>query len=391
MAGACGDGLVSAPRLPHEDDDMLATVAAFTRALRQRGMSVPSDAVVEFVRALALLGVPELYLAGRSTLVRRYEDFAVYDETFREFFGVPAADEPSSPPDTPTRPRAELVAGDDDGDGELMDMGAASLTARLREKRFADCTEAELEAIRLLMASLTLKPPRRTTRRRVAAKRGALDVRRTLRASLRTGGDPVNRVRRDRVSVERPIILMLDVSGSMSPYSRALLMFAHAALNNHPAWEAFCFGTRLTRLTDALKAADLRDTLDAIGHLVHDRDAGTRIGQSLRQFLQNPRYAGLARGAVVIFCSDGLEIGDPDLLRSQMRRLRRLAHQIIWLNPLKEDPRYRPIARGMAAALPSIDVLASGHDFRSFEQLAALLDSTLAAPNAAPIGAIAAA
>jgi uncharacterized protein with von Willebrand factor type A (vWA) domain len=162
-------------------------------------------------------------------------------------------------------------------------------------------------------------------------------------------------------------VLVLDVSGSMAEYSRALLLFAHAVLRADPHWEAFCFGTRLTRLTRPLGAADADDALRRAAAEVFDWDAGTRIGESLRDLLR--RHARAVRGAVVVVCSDGLETGDPELLREQAERLSRLAHAVVWLNPLQESEAYAPIARGMQAALPYVDVFASGHNLESLEEL----------------------
>jgi uncharacterized protein len=156
----------------------------------------------------------------------------------------------------------------------------------------------------------------------------------------------------------------------MADYSRALLGFAHAALRADRRWEAFCFGTRLTRVTAALSKTRPDEALAQAAETVVDWDGGTRIGASLKAFLDGYGHAGLARGAVVVVCSDGLDVGDPALLGEQMARLARLAHSVVWLNPLKEDPAYEPLARGMRAALPHVDVFASGHDLASLEAFA---------------------
>jgi uncharacterized protein with von Willebrand factor type A (vWA) domain len=160
----------------------------------------------------------------------------------------------------------------------------------------------------------------------------------------------------------------------MSDYSRALLVFAHAALRADRRWEAFCFGTRLTRVTHALAASKPDEALRLATVEVVDWDGGTRIGDALKTFLDRYGHAGLARGAVVVVCSDGLDTGDPVVLAEQMARLGRLARKVVWLNPLKENPAYEPLARGMAAALPFVDVFASGHNLASLEELGAQLD-----------------
>ncbi|MFM8944037.1 MAG: vWA domain-containing protein [Actinomycetota bacterium] len=198
-------------------------------------------------------------------------------------------------------------------------------------------------------------------------------MRATLRRSLRTEGEPFRRAWRARGTRARPIVLLLDVSGSMTPYARALLHFGYAAMAAGRRVEVFCFGTRLTRVTRSLAARDPDRAVRDIGALVEDWEGGTRIGESLRSLLDGWSQRAALRGAVVVLCSDGLERGEPDVLRSQMARLRRLAHRVVWANPLKGDPRYEPLARGMAAALPSIDVFLSGHNLESLEELTAAI------------------
>jgi uncharacterized protein with von Willebrand factor type A (vWA) domain len=168
-------------------------------------------------------------------------------------------------------------------------------------------------------------------------------------------------------------VLLLDVSGSMAPYSRALLQFAFAAMAAGRRVEVFVFGTRLTRVTRTLRTRNPDRALHEIGRLVQDWEGGTRIGESLKSLLDGWSQRAALRGAVVVLCSDGLERGDPELLRAQMARLRRLAHRLVWVNPLKGSPRYEPLARGMAAALPSVDVFLSGHNLERVEELARVL------------------
>ena len=192
---------------------------------------------------------------------------------------------------------------------------------------------------------------------------------------MRTGGEPMERAWRSRRPRRRPLVLLLDVSGSMASFSRPLAIFAHAAVRGRERVEAFCFGTRLTRLTPALAVRDPDEALRRAAEEVADWDGGTRIGEALKRFLDGWGHAGLARGAVVLICSDGLDVGDPEVLARQMERLSRLAHRVVWLNPLKENPEYAPLARGMHAALPYVDVFRSGHDLASLESVAAALES----------------
>jgi hypothetical protein len=340
--------------------EAVETVVRFGHALRAAGLPVGPDRVASFSRAAALLPPGELYWAGRATLLSRPEQTEVYDALFAAFFGPPEAK-----PGPPMRVKVEMQAE--------ADVGLASATELLKEKSFSRCSREELSQLAELMACIDLSVPRRRTRRRESARAGTPDLRRTLRRSFRTGGDPLERAWRRRRRRPRRLILLLDVSGSMDAHSRALVMFAHAALRSDRRWEAFCFGTRLTRVTRQLEGSDPDAALTRAAAEVVDWDGGTRIGESLKRFLDEYGHSGLARGAVVVLCSDGLEVGDPELLAEQMARLHRLAYRVVWLNPLQEDPAYEPLARGMKAALPSVDVFASGHSLASLEEVGAAL------------------
>jgi uncharacterized protein with von Willebrand factor type A (vWA) domain len=248
----------------------------------------------------------------------------------------------------------------------------ASPVEVLKERSFARCSPEELAQLAALMERLRIEAPRRRSRRRRPAARGVPDLRRTLRRSFHTGGEPVERAWRERRRVRRRLVFVLDVSGSMADYSRGLMLFAHTALRADPRWEAFCFGTRLTRVTGALAAAGVDEALRRAAEEVVDWNAGTRIGDSLARL--NARHASIIRGSVVVICSDGLDVGEPELLRTQMARLSRLAYAVVWINPLHEYAGYEPLARGMAAALPSIDLFAAGHNLASLEAVAAQLE-----------------
>jgi uncharacterized protein with von Willebrand factor type A (vWA) domain len=336
------------------------TLTRFGRRLRDAGLEVGTGRIAEFCRAAALLPPGDLYWAGRATLLARSADIPVYDEAFEAFFGPPTE---VKPPPAVVRIRSDAKAK----------TALASDMELLKDKSFARCSEAELAALAKLMQGLPLVLPERRSRRRESSRSGSPDLRRTLRRSFRTGGEPVDRAWRQRRRDRRRLVLLLDVSGSMDAYSRALMMFAHAALRSGRRVEAFCFGTRLTRLTRSLAAADADVALAQAAAEVVDWDGGTRIGESLKIFLDEHGHGGLARGAVVLICSDGLEVGDPELLAEQMARLGRLAHRTVWLNPLQEDPKYEPLARGMKAALPYIDHFTSGHSFASLEELSLTL------------------
>jgi len=329
--------------------DELERLVAFARALRNEGLPVGPGRVVDFCRAAAAVPADHLYWAGRLTLVSRPEEIPVYDRVFR---GVLEEE----PPPAPVTVVEEEVA-------------LASREELLRTKSFADLTREELVELAALMQRLRLNVPTRRTRRRERARRGDPDLRRTLRRSFRTGGEPVERAWRARHRRRRRLVLLLDVSGSMADYSRALVLFARAALQADARWEAFCFGTRLTRVTRALAAADPKEALRRAADEVVDWNGGTRIGDAVRALART----NVVRGSVVVICSDGLDVGEPELLRAEMARLGRLAHRVVWLNPLKEDAAYEPLARGMRAALPHVDVFLSGHNLASLEAVGAEL------------------
>lgn len=343
-------------------------LVSFGRALRDNGLSVGTGRINDFCRAASLVPPEDLYWAGRGTLVAKRDDIPVYDAVFRAFFGedLPAPPEQERPQMTVTTSGSESKQGEasEEVEPELL---LASTIEILKEKSFARCTNEELAQLAELMARVRLAVPKRRSRRRQKAKAGTPDLRQTIRRSFRTGGDPVERRWTERRLRRRRLVLFLDVSGSMASYSRALLVFAHAALKADPRWEAYCFGTRLTRLTRVLGKTDPDEALRQAASEVFDWDGGTRIGESLKRFLMTSPE--IARGSVVIICSDGLEVGDPRLLAEQMARLSRLAYRIIWLNPLKEDPAYEPLARGMSACLPYVDLFISGHNLASLEGL----------------------
>jgi uncharacterized protein len=330
--------------------DEVTRLVSFARALRDEGIAADPARVIEFCRAAALLGPQDLYWAGRLTLCSREEDIPVYDRVFH-----------AQLEEVPPRTRVVQLVHEE--------TSLASERELLREKSFAEMTDDELAAVAALMRQLRLFPSLRRTRRREPARAGAPDLRRTLRRSFRTAGEPVERAWQRRRRKPRRLVLLLDVSGSMADYSRALLLFAHAAIRADARWEAFCFGTRLTRVTSALARADADEALRRASAEVFDWSGGTRIGDAVRGLIATQ----MARGAVVVICSDGLDVGDPDVLRESMARLGRLAHRVVWLNPLKEDPAYAPLARGMQAALPHVDAFLGGHNLASLESIGAAL------------------
>jgi uncharacterized protein with von Willebrand factor type A (vWA) domain len=272
----------------------------------------------------------------------------------------------------------QVPATDPDGDGrqEEAALGLMASDAEvLRHKSFTACTPEELAALRRIMTRIRLTPPRRRTRRTIAGRSGRVpDLRRTVRESLRMHGEPAELFWRRRKVRLRPLILILDVSGSMADYSRHLLQFAYSAKRATARVEVFCFGTRLTRITRALDHRRPDAALELAAKAVFDWEGGTRIGDSLDAFVRGWGRRGLCRGGIVVICSDGLDRGDPGVLATAMERLSRLSHQVVWMNPHKGDNAdFRPSTLGMMVAAPHIDLLLSGHDLASLEELAARL------------------
>jgi uncharacterized protein with von Willebrand factor type A (vWA) domain len=347
-------------------------VVGLAGSLRAAGVPVGTGRILSFAEASRHVAPPDLYWAARATLVSRREDIAALDRAFQEAFGVA----PPEPRRQVVRDRmqqvvapSELRIAGEAGEGDAMS-NMASPVENLRRKDFSACTPDEIALLGRLMTRMRLRAPERRTRRRRPARAGDPDLRRTLRRAMRTGGEPIDRAWRRRRRQRRRLLLVLDVSGSMSTYSRALAMFAHAALRSGPDWEAFAFGTRLTRMTRALAAADPDAAFAAAAAEVTDWDGGTRIGSSIKRLCDEWGRSRVVRGAVCVILSDGLDVGDPVLLGEQMERLSRLAHHVIWLNPLKGGAGYEPLAQGMAAALPHIDVFRPGHNLQSLEEVA---------------------
>ncbi len=363
----------------HGEGDRLAV--AFAHVLRGAGLDVPVGSVVGFAQALGALGVQHqrpVYWAGRATLVPRPEDVATYDRAFAAFWlgeGAPPAERSEV---------ATLTLLTDDGDVDAPAPPTApaeppgptvtvrySPTEVLRHKDFAECSPSELAEARRLMSDLRLRAALRRSRRMQPARRarGRPDLRRTVRTALRAGGEPVRRAHLESGRRARRVVLLCDVSGSMEPYARALLRFLHAAVASGSRVEAFALGTRLTRLTRQLSARDPDAALRQAATAVVDWSGGTRLGEGLRAFNDGWGVRGLARGAVVVILSDGWDRGDPQVLAGEMARLRRVAHRVVWVNPLKASPGYAPLARGMAAALPYVDDFVEGHSVASLENL----------------------
>lgn len=364
-----------------------ADPVAFGARLRAEGIEVPVSAVLMWVEALGTVGTqrPEdVYWAGRATLVRRPEDRPAFDTAFADFFlGVDPTDAPQdttpavgADPQEPEEQPRSTDSGDEGGDEtdpETPEQLRWSRMEVLSHRDLAGCSPDELEELWAALATMRLRPARRRSRRRRRAGRGEIDVRRTVRAAMARGGEPVQSLHRAPTTRPRRIVLLVDVSGSMEPYARALLRFGHAAVQSGRNVEVFAFATRLTRLTRELATRDPDAALARVAASAQDISGGTRLGEALAEFNGAWGVRGTARGAEVVIVSDGWDRGDPDVLGEQMARLHRVAHRVVWVNPLKASPGYAPLAAGMAAALPHVDDFVEGHSLASLEELATLL------------------
>jgi hypothetical protein len=357
---------------------------AFAVVLRQRGIAVPLGSLALYVDALGALGLGSrdaVYWAGRAALIRRPEDQATYDAAFEQFWlGGPGAAAAMARIIPVVVPTALEVPDDEPLDGDATERGPRhvvrySAVETLRHKDFAAYTPADFAEAGVLLDALRVRAAGQRSHRRRPTRRHAShpDLRRTVRRAMRTDGEAISLAFREPGHRVRRLVLLLDVSGSMEAYSRALLRFAHAAVLARGRVEVFALGTRLTRLSRQLRTRDPDAALAAAARAVPDWSGGTRLGSGLRAFNDEWGVPGLARGAIVVICSDGWDRGDPDALGEQMARLHRVAHRVVWVNPLKATPGYLPLARGMAAALPWIDEFVEGHSLEALERLAAVI------------------
>jgi uncharacterized protein with von Willebrand factor type A (vWA) domain len=366
-------------------DAITRHVVTFGRVLHEAGLEIGPGRVADALRALDAVDLTrqsDVFFALRQTFVSRRDELELFDRAFSAWFlrapVVPPVRQKSMVDQAvkvSESPIDRLRLGDEEEEpgGDPLELGA-SAHELLRDKDFADLTGDELRLVRRLIQQLAKQRPRRASRRLVADRRGdSLDMRRLIRASLRTGGDAVERPYRARKDVPRKLVVLCDVSGSMDSYARALLLFLHAVVGTGRGVEAFAFGTRLSRLTPSLATRDAEAALDACTAAVVDWGSGTRIGASLREFNEVYGKRALSRGAIVVIVSDGWERDDPDLVGREMARLARAAYAIVWVNPLKGNPAYQPLAGGMRAALPYVDRFLAGHNLRSLEELATVL------------------
>ena len=379
--------------------DLPAFAGAFSRRLHEAGVPTTAERAARFAQALELVrpvSRRRLYWTARGVLVTDQAHVRAFDSVFASVFGArsPAAEfEPEEPATTAAatserspagqvRNREGVVtegglsgapSGEEAGDDDLRDVlvpVTASDEEVLRSKHFDALAPGELAQLYRLMERLDVATPRRRTRRGERHRRGErIDMRRTLRGSIRTGGDPIRLAHRRRRVVQRRMVLLCDISGSMEPYARAYLQFLTCAAGSGPNAEAFVFATRLTRLTRSLRSRSPERAIQRAAAAAPDWSSGTRIGDALKEFNDRHGRRGMARGALVVILSDGWERGNPALVAREMERLSRLAHRIVWVNPRASAAGFSPRAGGMAAALPYCDALLSGHSLDALDEV----------------------
>lgn len=368
---------------PTPAPDVRGPAVVFVEALRRAGLSVPVGCTVTFVRALGEVDASLLsavYWTGRATLLTRPEDVEVYDAVFAAFWGRTQARVLRQV----TEPERVTLALDDGEDPDAADPGTDdeddqpvisvrySAQESLRHRDFAECSADEMAEIHRLISRMGTAAARQESRRRRAARHGhgRIDLGRTLRHALLEGGEATRLATTDPGSRPRRLVLLADVSGSMETYARPLVRFVHAAVVGRARVEAFTIGTQLTRITRELSSRDPDAAAVRASDAVADWSGGTRLGEMIGRFNDEWGVRGMARGAVVVILSDGWDRGDPEEMAEQMQRLARVAHRIVWVNPLKASPGYEPLARGMAAALPFVDTFIEGHSLAALEDLA---------------------
>jgi hypothetical protein len=356
----------------HEPDELLL---GFSRALRAAGVPVTMDRAQSFLAAVAVVGLDDqraTYWAGRATLCASPDDLDRYDQVFTAWFVEQDTNgRRQQPQELPPTPQASLDELEVEGGGEVDDDPLRAQASAIEVLRHRDIGEmSPLEKARLAQMFEQLRPraPWRRARRRTGWHRGEIDAERTMRRMLARMGEPAEIAWRRRARRPRRVVLLVDVSGSMSPYADALLRLAHRFMRTSAA-EVFTIGTRLTRVTRAMRLRDADRAIIAAGETVPDWSGGTRLGETLRIFLDRWGQRGLARGAVVVIFSDGWERGDTALLSEQMRRLHALAHRVVWVNPHVGKEGYQPVQQGIVAALAHVDDFVAGHSLATFQEL----------------------
>ncbi len=354
----------------------------FAQELRLSGLSVGTDDVLSFCQGVSKLDPSDLvdvYWSGRSTLVKRKDHLDIYTRIFRRFF---LNEENNKAQDikmkfkSSTNTQAvldipDVESGSPGSAEEEIKMGLVSSTSEIyRNKSFKECNPEELASLRRMISKFKLSPPKRVTRRISSNSKGSkIHMRKMLRELMRRHGEikEISYIQRNKKL--RPLIFILDVSGSMADYSRNLIHLAYSARRANSRVEVFCFGTRLTRITKSLEKRNPDEAMRIAGETVLDWDGGTRIGESINSFIKGWGRDGMSRGAIIVICSDGLDRGDPKILEEAMSDLSRLSYKIIWMNPHKGGAiKFEPNTLAMIVCDPFIDLVVSGHNLESLEQ-----------------------
>ncbi len=374
--------------------DLLPVLVRFIGRLRVAGVAASPDRVHAFVAALDQLGAgdpADVYWAGRVTLCGDLLDVRRYDRIVAEVFGGRARGAEQHPLVEMVRAGGDTGSGsgDEDSDADVLPLAAdASRVERLRHADIAALSDEDRADLHRLLTRFRLPGEQRPTRRHRRAARGGIDRRRTVRAMLAAGGEPARLVHQRHRTRPRDVVVLADVAGSMATHAEALLRFAHATVRGHDGTvEVFTLGTRLTRVTRELGLRDPDQAMRAVGRRVEDWSGGTRLGETLRAFLDDWGQRGTARGAVVVILSDGWERGEVELLGDQVARLARLAHRVVWANPRAGREGFAPTAAGMAAALPHCDALLPATTLAELEHLASVVLGAATATAQAQQGA----
>ncbi len=367
----------------HEADEILL---GFTRALRAAGLGVTHDRATSFLRAAAMVGADDpaaTFRAGRATLCAGPDDLVRYGQVFEAWFGVReplprTVAREKSREISPPLPMGDSGGADGPVDPEVVHAAASDVEV-LRHRDVAQLKPDEKALLDAMIRALHPRLPLRRAGRRTPWRRGEIDMHRTLRTTLRQMGEPGRVEHRRRGTTARRVVLLVDVSASMRPYADAILRLAHLVSTGSTTGsttgergskvEVFTLGTRLTRITLPLRTADPERALVRAGEQVPDWSGGTRLGETLKAFLDRWGARGMARGAVVVVFSDGWERGDASVLGEQMQRLHRLAHRVVWVNPHRGKAGYEPVQQGIEAALPHCDEFVAGHSLRAFAEV----------------------
>ncbi len=363
----------------------------FGRRLQDRGLSVTTGGLRDALRSLACIGLgrrDDFRTALETNLVCHKEDLTLFDQEFDRFWGlldkgdgrglplqaIAAADGTGASGEEPTGTQAKQKAA-----GALY-----SRNERLAEKDFKDWAASDWPEASAWLHHWVQPFLIRITRRYEPGQGHLLEIRKTLRASLRTGGDPLDLAFRKRRTKPRPLIILADVSGSMEPYARFFFLFVRAWMRLPLPVEIFAFSTRLTRLTPWIRSRDWEEVLETMRQRVPQWSGGTRIGESLELFLKEFSNKLPGRRSLVVIFSDGWDLGDPVRLREALTRLKGRCHKLLWLNPLMGSPEYQPVCQGMAAALPFVDRLLPIHNVSALNRMACTLEALLS-PKSSPV------